>query len=92
MLPSDVAAYEVPLLLSCIAVFVGGLGEDIGRDVSPKKPLILSLILRSARLQFFEFGSGPWDFLIGIGLLDPSWGDRIHCVDFGQRGACDKSD
>ena len=37
MLPSDAAAYAVPLLLSCIAVFVGGLGEDIGRDVSPKR-------------------------------------------------------
>ena len=37
MLPSDVAAYAVPLLLSCIAVFVGGLGEDSGRDVSPKR-------------------------------------------------------
>ena len=36
MLPSDVAAYAVPLLLTCITVFVGGLGEDIGRDVSPK--------------------------------------------------------
>ena len=44
MLPSDVAAYTVPLLLSCIALFVGGLGEDIGRDVSPKTRLILSFI------------------------------------------------
>ena len=44
MLPSDVAAYTVPLLLSCIAVFVGGLGEDIGRDVSLKTRLILSFI------------------------------------------------
>ena len=26
LLPSDVAAYAVPLLLSCIAVFIGGLG------------------------------------------------------------------
>ena len=44
MLPSDVAAYTVPLLLSCIALFVGGLGEDIGLDVSPKTRLILSFI------------------------------------------------
>ena len=40
MLPSDVAAYTVPLLLSGIAFFVGGLGED----VSPKTRLILSFI------------------------------------------------
>ena len=44
MLPSDVAAYTVLLLLSYIALFVGGLGEDIGRDVSPKTRLILSFI------------------------------------------------
>jgi len=41
LLQSNVAAYALPLLLSCIAVFVGGLGEDIGRDVSPKTRLIL---------------------------------------------------
>ena len=30
MTTPDVASYALPLLLSCIAVFVGGLGEDIG--------------------------------------------------------------
>ena len=62
MLPSDVAAYEVPLLLSCIAVFVGGLGEDIGRDVSPKKPLILSLISALCAIAIFRVWIGPLGF------------------------------
>ena len=54
MLPSDVAAYAVPLLLSCIAVFVGGLGEDIGRDVSPKTRLILSFISALCAIAIFR--------------------------------------
>ena len=59
MLPSDVAAYEVPLLLSCIAVFVGGLGEDIGRDVSPKTRLILSFISALCAIAIFRAWIGP---------------------------------
>ena len=54
MLPSDVAAYAVPLLLSCIAVFVGGLGEDIGREVSPKMRLILSFISALCAIAIFR--------------------------------------
>ena len=64
MLPSDVATYEVTLLLSCIAVFVGGLGEDIGRDVSPKTRLILSFISALCAIAILELGLGPWDHLI----------------------------
>ena len=59
MLPSDVAAYSVPLLLSCIAVFVGGLGEDIGRDVSPKTRLILSFISALCAIAIFRAWIGP---------------------------------
>ena len=59
MLPSDVAAYAVPLLLSCIAVFVGGLGEDIGRDVSPKTRLILSFISALCAIAIFRAWIGP---------------------------------
>jgi len=59
MLPSDVAAYSVPLLLSCIAVFVGGLGEDIGRDVSPKTRLILSFISALCAIAIFRVWIGP---------------------------------
>ena len=61
-LPSDVAAYELPLLLSYIAVFVGGLGEDIGRDVSPKKPLVLSLISALYAIAIFRVWIGPLGF------------------------------
>ena len=59
MLPSDVAEYAVPLLLSCIAVFVGGLGEDIGRDVSPKTRLILSFISALCAIAIFQAWIGP---------------------------------
>ena len=59
MLPSDVAVYAVPLLLSCIAVFVGGLGEDIGRDVSPKTRLILSFISALCAIAIFRVWIGP---------------------------------
>ena len=59
MLPSDVAAYTVPLLLSCIALFVGGLGEDIGRDVSPKTRLILSFISALWAIAIFGVWIGP---------------------------------
>ena len=59
MLPSDAAAYAVPLLLSCIAVFVGGLGEDIGRDISPKTRLILSFISALCALAIFRVWIGP---------------------------------
>ena len=59
MLPSDVAGYAVPLLLSCIAVFVGGLGEDIGRDVSPKTRLILSFISALCAIAIFRVWIGP---------------------------------
>jgi len=59
MLPSDVAAYAMPLLLSCIAVFIGGLGEDIGRDVSPKMRLILSFISALCAIAIFRVWIGP---------------------------------
>lgn len=59
MLPSDVAAYAVPLLLSCIAVFVGGLGEDIRREVSPKTRLILSFISALCAIANFQVWVGP---------------------------------
>jgi len=59
MLPSDAATYAVPLLLSCIAVFVGGLGEDIGRDVSPKTRLILSFISALCAIAIFRVWIGP---------------------------------
>ena len=59
MLPSDVVAYAVPLLLSCIAVFVGGLGEYIGRDVSPKTRLILSFIFPLCAIAIFWVWIGP---------------------------------
>ena len=59
MSPSDVAAYAVPLLLSCIAVFVGGLGENIGREVSPKTRLILSFISALCAIAIFQFWIGP---------------------------------
>ena len=59
MLQSDVAAYAVPLLLSCIAVFVGGPGEDIGRDVSPKTRLILSFISALCAISVFRVWIGP---------------------------------
>lgn len=59
MLPSDVAEYAVPLLLSCIAVFIGGLGEDIGRDVSPKTRLILSFISALCAIAIFRVWIGP---------------------------------
>jgi UDP-GlcNAc:undecaprenyl-phosphate GlcNAc-1-phosphate transferase len=59
ILPSDVAAYAVPLLLSCIAVFAGGLGEDIGRDVSPKTRLILSFISALCAIAIFRAWIGP---------------------------------
>ena len=59
LLPSDVAAYAVPLLLRCIAVFVGGLGEDIGRDVSPKTRLILSFISALCAIAIFRAWIGP---------------------------------
>ena len=59
MLSSDLAAYAVPLLLSCIAVFVGGLGEDIGRDVSPKTRLILSFISALCAIAIFRVWIGP---------------------------------
>ena len=58
MLPSAVAAYAVPLLLSCIAVFVGGLGEDIGREVSPKTRLILSFISALCAIAIFQVWIG----------------------------------
>ena len=93
MLPSAVAAYAVPLLLSCIAVFVGGLGEDIGREVSPKTRLILSFI--SALCAIANFSGLDRDSRISLSeldYLDPSWGDRIHGVDLGRGGACDKPD
>lgn len=59
MLPSNAAAYAVPLLLSCIAVFVGGIGEDIGRDVSPKTRLILSFISALCAIAIFRVWIGP---------------------------------
>ena len=59
MLPTDVAAYAVPLLLSCIAVFVGGLGEDIGRNVSPKTRLILSFISTLCTIAIVRVWIGP---------------------------------
>ena len=93
MLPSDVAAYAVPLLLSCIAVFFGGLGEDIGRDVGPKTRLILSFISALCAIAIFRVWIGP------LGSPYLNWitstllgGDRIHCADLGSVGACDKSD
>ena len=67
MLPSDVAAYAVPLLLSCIAVFVGGLGEDIGREVSPKMRLILSFISALCAIAIFRVWIGP------LGSLYLNW-------------------
>ena len=59
MTTPDVAAYALPLLLSCIAVFVGGLGEDIGRDVSPKTRLILSFISALCAIAIFQVWIGP---------------------------------
>ena len=59
MLPSDVAANAVPLLLSCIAVFVGGIGEDIGREVSPKTRLFLSFISALCAIAIFQVWIGP---------------------------------
>ena len=59
MLPSDVAAYAVPLLLSCIAVLVGGVGEDIGREVSPKTRLILSFISALWAIAIFQVWIRP---------------------------------
>ena len=58
MLPSAAAAYAVPLLLSCIAVFVGGLGEDIGREVSPKMRLIMSFISALCAIAIFQVWIG----------------------------------
>ena len=49
----------MPLLLSGIAVFVGGLGEDIGRDVSPKPRLILSYISALCAIAIFWVWIGP---------------------------------
>ena len=59
MTTPDVAVYALPLLLSCIAVFVGGLGEDIGRDVSPKTRLILSFISARCAIAIFRVWIGP---------------------------------
>ena len=59
MTTPDVASYALPLLLSCIAVFVGGLGEDIGRDVSPKTRLILSFIFALCAIAIFRVWIGP---------------------------------
>ena len=59
MTTPDVAAYALPLLLSCIAIFVGGLGEDIGRDVRPKTRLILSFISALCAIAIFRVWIGP---------------------------------
>jgi len=93
MLPSDVAAYAMPLLLSCIAVFIGGLGEDIGRDVSPKNASDPVFYIRALRdCNYSGLDRPPGISLFKLDYLNPSWGDCIHCVDLGWGGACDKSD
>lgn len=51
--------YAMPLLLSCTAVFIGGLGEDIGRDVSPKARLALSFLSAACAIMIFQTWIGP---------------------------------
>jgi len=59
LMPPDVGAYAFLLLLSCVAVFVGGLGEDIGREVSPKTRLVLSFISAFCAIAIFRAWIGP---------------------------------
>ena len=59
MLPVESASFSIPLMLSCIAVFAGGLGEDIGRNVSPKARLILSFISALCAIAIFRAWIGP---------------------------------
>ena len=59
MLPVESASFSISLMLSCIAVFAGGLGEDIGRNVSPKARLILSFISALCAVAIFRAWIGP---------------------------------
>lgn len=54
LLRSEAGASSVSPLLSFIAVFVGGHGEDIGRDVSPKTTLALSCISALCAVAIFR--------------------------------------
>ena len=93
LLPSDVAAYAVPLLLSCIAVFVGGLGEDIGRDVSPKTRLILSFISALCAIAVFRAWIGPLGSPYLNWITSTLFGATVFTVlILGGVAACDKSD
>ena len=93
MLPSDLAAYAVLLLLSCIALFVGGLGEDIGRDVSPKTRLILSFISALCAISVFRVWIGPLGSHYLNWITSTLLGATVFTVLIsGGVAACDKSD
>ena len=93
LLPSDVAAYAVPLLLSCIAVFVGGLGEDIGRDVRPKTRLILSFMSALCAIAVFRAWIGPLGSPYLNWITSTLFGATVFTVlILGGVAACDKSD
>ena len=93
LLPSDVAAYAVPLLLSCIAVFVGGLGEDIGREVSPKTRLILSFMSALCVIAVFRAWIGPLGSPYLNWITSTLFGATVFTVlILGGVAACDKSD
>lgn len=62
----DYALFVPLLLISTVPVFIGGLGEDLGFDVSPKKRLFLSFL--SALTAGFSLGI--WIPSLGIPGVD----------------------
>jgi len=61
------AAFEIAVVLgiSAIPVFLGGLGEDTGFDISPKKRLLLSFVSAGIAIAL----SGVWITDIGLPAL-----------------------
>lgn len=62
----DQSPFVLILLLSTLPVFIGGLGEDLGFDVSPKKRLLLSFL--SALTAGLSLG--VWIPYVGLSGID----------------------
>ena len=65
---SDNEVYKLSLILgvSALPVFLGGLGEDIGKDIRPRVRLVLSFVSAAVAFLLFGFGIGR----IGISSID----------------------
>lgn len=65
ILPAEAFHIAMILGVSAIPVFLGGLGEDTGFDISPKKRLLLSFISAAVAIAM----SGMWITDTGLSAL-----------------------